>query len=129
MGDESRLRVGFLRDAALTLVAVAVAWLALDDITTNAAGSFLPERVALLGCGSWFAVVAWRLVRHGHRILGVSSLLLVAMGALGQMALGPDTVPSMRLEYLAMAGGLAWFVVLTAILTALSVRPARRHAA
>ena len=129
MSDESRLRVGFLRDATLTLVAVAVAWLALDDITTNTAGSFLPERVALLGCGSWFALVAWRLVRLGHPVLGVSSLLLVAMGALAQMAIGPDTVPSMRLEYLATLGGLAWFVVLTAILAVLAARPRRRHPA
>jgi len=129
MGDESRLRVRFLREAVLTLVAVAVAWLALDDITTNAASSFPLERMALLGCGSWFAVVAWRLVRRGHPVLGASSLLLVAAGALAQTAIGPDTVPSMRLEYLATLGGLAWFVVLTAILTVLAARPRPRHAA
>jgi hypothetical protein len=129
MGDESRLRVRLLRDAVLTLVAVAVAWLALDDITTDAAGRFPLERVALLGCGSWFAVVAWGLVRRGHPLLGVSSLLLVAAGALAQMAIGPDTVASMRVEYLATLGALAWFVLLTVILTVLAARPRRRHAA
>ena len=109
---------GLLRDAIIALAAVAVAWLALDDITTDTAGGFPLERIALLGCAAWFVVVAWRLVQQQRRILGVLSLGLAAAGALAQWAIGPGTVPSVRFEYLATVGGLAWFVMMAAILAA-----------
>ena len=129
MSHDPRLRSDLLRDAVVTLAAVAVACLALDDITTDAAGNFPLERAALLGCGSWFAVVAWRLVQQGHRVLGVASVGWGAVGVLVQQAIGPGTVPSMRLEYLATVGGLTWFVVLAAILMGFAVCPRRRYSA
>ena len=57
-----------LRDAVVTFVAVGVAFLALDDITTDAATTgFLRERIALAACAAWFAFVAARLIRMRRR--------------------------------------------------------------
>ena len=104
------------RDAIITFVAVGVAFLALDDITTDTARSFTPERIALAGCAVWFLFVAWRLWRHGQRVLGVLSCGLVAIAAIAQPAIGPGTVPSVRFEYLSAAGALAWFVLVAGVL-------------
>jgi hypothetical protein len=49
---------------ALTLLAAILAWMAVDDITTDTStGNFMPERIALIGCGVWFLYVAWRVTR------------------------------------------------------------------
>ena len=119
----------FLRDAVITLVAVVVAVLALDDITTDTASSFTFERMILAGCAAWFMVVGFRLVRRGHRALGGLSLGLVVLGGLAQRAINPGTVPSLRFEYLATVGGLLWFVVLAGILTWFAWRSRRGYAA
>lgn len=116
------------RDAVITLAVVALAVLALDDITTDSARDFPLERTALAVCAVWFSVVAWRLWAQGHRVLGVLSFSLVTIGALAQPAIGPGTVP-MQLGYLATVGALAWFLVLAGVLTALAWRARHRHAA
>jgi hypothetical protein len=117
-----------LRDAAITMVAVVLAFLALDDITTDTAPSFMLERTALAGCASWFGIVAWRLMRQGHRVLGGLSLGLVLTAALAQRSIGPGTV-WMQLEYLATVGCLVWFVVLAGILARFAWRQGNRYAA
>ena len=67
-------RIRFRRDAVITLVAVVLTFVALDDITTDKAESFVAERIALIACTAWFALVAWRLMRQGHGIVGGLSL-------------------------------------------------------
>src|SRR3989304_3191474 len=99
-----------VRDAVITFAVVVLAVLALDDITTDTARSFPLERTALVGCAVWFLVVAWRLWRQGHRVLGVLSFGLVTIAALAQPTIGPGTVP-MQFEYLATVGALAWFLL------------------
>ena len=48
-----------------TLLAAILAWMALDDITTDTSTrNFMLERIMLVGCGLWFVYVAWRLVRR-----------------------------------------------------------------
>lgn len=119
---------GLVRDAVITLVVVVLAVLALDDITTDTAQSFAFERTALAGCAVWFFVMARRLWQAGHRVLGGLSFALVAIGALAQSAIGPDTVPT-HAAYVATVAALAWFLTVAAILGASALRARRSHAA
>lgn len=127
---EHREYVGsrLVRDAVITFAVVVLAVLALDDVTTDSARSFPLERTALAGCAVWFFVVAWRLWRQGHRVLGGLSFGLVTIGALAQPTIGPGTVP-MQLGYLATVGALAWFLLVAGVLAAFAWRPRRSHAA
>jgi hypothetical protein len=128
--DRARPRRSDLaRDAAITFVAVVVAFLALDDITTDTARGFRFERLVLAGCALWFLFVAWRFWRHGQPILGVLSFGLVAIAALAQPAVGPGMVPSVRFEYLATVGGLAWFLLVAGILAGFAWYARHSHAA
>jgi len=119
------------KDAAtgvFTAVAVVLALLALDDITTDTATSFTLERLTLAGCALWCVIVACRLVWQGRRSLGGISLGVVAACALAQRAIGPGTAPGMQVEYLVMVGGAIWFVILAAILVWFSRRADARAA-
>ena len=118
-----------LLHAVVTFATVVVAFLALDDITTDAGPVFPLERAALVGCALWFVVVAWRLWRQGHRVLGGVSVGVVVAAVLAQPAIGMGTVPTMRWQYLAIVGGLAWFVVIAGVLARSAWRVAGRHAA
>ena len=118
----------FVRDAIITLAAVVLAVLALDDITTDSAQSFPLERTALVLCAVWFSIVAWRLWRQGHRVLGALSFGLVTIGALAQPTIGPDRAP-MQLGYLATVGALAWFLLVAGFLAAFAWRLRHSHAA
>jgi hypothetical protein len=117
-----------MRDAVITFAVVVLAVLALDDITTDTAPSFALERTALVGCAVWCLVVAWRLWRQGHRVVGVLSFGLVTIAAVAQPAIGPGTVPT-QFGYLATAGALAWFLLVAAGLAALASRLRHSHAA
>jgi len=117
-----------VRDAVITFAVVVLAVLALDDITTDTARSFPLERTALVGCAVWFLVVAWRLWRQGHRVLGVLSFGLVTIAALAQPTIGPGTVP-MQFEYLATVGALAWFLLVAGVSARSAWRPKHSHAA
>ena len=119
-----------VRDAVITLAMVVLAVLALDDITTDSAQSFPLERTALVACAIWFSVVAWRLWRQGHRVLGALSLGLVTILALGQPTIGPGTVPTQlgSFGYLATVGALAWFLFVAGVLAAFARRTTRSHA-
>ena len=92
--------------AVLTTVAVVLALLALDDITTDTATSLTFERLALAGCAVWCVIVACRLVWQGRRGLGAISLGVIALCAWAQPAIGPDTAPG-QVEYLVTIGGVA----------------------
>jgi hypothetical protein len=56
-------RIGIVRDAAITIVALLLMFAALDDITTDNATTFSAEYSALAICGGWLAFVSARLVR------------------------------------------------------------------
>jgi hypothetical protein len=119
--DDLRERLSTIRRGALvTLGAVGLAFMALDDITTDrSTGNFLPERILLAACAAWFAFVGARLIRERHRILGGLSLGVLALGAAVQPGVGPGLAP-MWFKYVAYGatlGALGWFVVLAGLMT------------
>jgi len=115
----------FMPAGILTFVAVLLAALAFDDITTDNATRFPLEYTALLGCSVWCLLMAVRLTRTGHRVLGTISLLALGGAVWGQRAVGPGIVPSFQPEYVATLAGLGWFLALSIILVALSIRDSR----
>lgn len=108
------VRSNLLRDGAITLAAVVLVVLALDDITTDDAPNFAFERTAILACGVWFGVACWRLLRRGHHLLAGVSLAWLVLGAEAQPAIGQGSVT--RFAQVATAGALLWFVLLAGIL-------------
>ena len=69
--------------------------------------------------------MAVRLTRTGHRVLGTISLLALGGAVWGQRAVGPGIVPSFQPEYVATLAGAGWFLALSIILVALSIRDSR----
>ena len=112
-----------LRDAAITIAAVLLAFAAFDDITTDKDTSFTAEYSGLILCGAWLAVLAVRLLRGRQLVLGSVSLLALAGAIWGQGAIGPGTVPSTDLHYLATVGAFAWFAALSSGLLLQGWRP------
>ena len=110
-----RSRRQLLRDAAVTLAAVLLAFAAFDDITTDTATTFTVEWAGLALCGVWLLIVCWRLLRSEHRWLGAISMfaLIAAVGA--GSAIRPGTGP-FQIEYLTTIAGLLWFLALVGIL-------------
>ncbi len=123
-----RSRGQVLRDAAVTLATVLLAYAAFDDITTDNATTFTFEWVALAVCGVWLLIVSWRLLRSENRWLGAISLvaLLTAVGA--GSAIRPGT-GQFQIEYLTTIAGLLWFLGLAGILTGLTWRRTDQHTA
>ena len=116
-----------LRQAGITVAVVVLAVLALDDITTDTATAFPLERTALVGCGVWFLLLAWRLRQSGHRLLGVLSLAFLTGAALAQPTVGPGIAPT-HLGYLVTVSALAWFLVVAGVLAASAWRPSSQAA-
>jgi peptidoglycan/LPS O-acetylase OafA/YrhL len=94
----------------LSLLLLVLAWLALDDITTdNATGAFVPEYTMLVVCGIWFAGVAvWLLVRR-RTLLGIGSVLAVALAVLAFWSLPHHYGPASPVNYLGLIS-IAWFL-------------------
>ena len=123
-----RSRRQWLRDAAVTLATVLLAFAAFDDITTDNDTSFTFEWAALALCGVWLAMVSWRLLRSEHRWLGlISAIALVATAGAGSR-IRSITSP-FEVEYLATMMGLLWFLALVGILAGLAWRRTDRDAA
>ena len=114
----------------LSILLLALAWLALDDITTdNAKGGFIPEYSILVMCGIWFVgVAAWLLVRR--RLLpGIASLLAVAVAICAFWSLPHHYAPASPVNYLGLVS-LTWFLALAIWLVARrSAAPRTRPAA
>jgi hypothetical protein len=51
---------------AVTLVMALLAYAALDDITTDAGGTFVAEYAFLAACACWLAFVGVRAIRTGR---------------------------------------------------------------
>ena len=105
-----------LRDAVITVGVVLLAFAAFDDITTDSGTSFAAEYSGLILCGAWLAVLAVRQLRGRQLVPGSVSLLALAGAIWGQGAIGPGTVPSTDLRYLATVGAFAWFAALSIVL-------------
>ncbi len=116
----------FFVQATVTLVVLAFAWLALDDITTDNSTGFLPEYRLLAGAGAWCLFVAYTLLRKGRRAIGAASVVAVAAAAsvaldgLGHKRDGGWS--AFWLEYSVMLAPWLWFLVLSVILFALGRR-------
>jgi len=119
-----------LQQAGITVVVVFFAVAALDDITTDNATAFPLERSMLVGAGVWFLLLASRVWRQGHRVLGVLSLGLLAIAALGEPLVGPSRIPTQfgYLGYFAILAALVWFLALAGILAGFAGRTARHPA-
>lgn len=118
--------VGLIPTGVLTLVAVAFALAAFDDITTDKATRFPLEYSWLLGSGVWCLIVAVRLAKTGHRVLATVSLLALGSAAWGGRAIGAR-LPGLQSEYVTTLAGVIWFFVLSVILVALGVRGSRAN--
>lgn len=68
-------------EATLTLVAMFIAFLALDDITTDNATGFRPEYSLLALAGAWLLVFVVQLWRNGRSSLAVISLVFLIAAA------------------------------------------------
>jgi hypothetical protein len=123
--DISRRGV-FVVQAAVTLVVVILAWLALDDITTDNSTGFLPEYRLLGAAGAWCLFVAYTLVRRGWRAIGAASVVAVAAAAwVAFDGLGHKRDGGWRAfwpEYSVMLATWLWFLALSGILFALGRR-------
>lgn len=116
----------FFTEAAITIALVVLAWLALDDITTDNATVFKPEYRLLAGCGAWCLFIAYDLLRRGYRLLGATSVVAVASAAwvasdgLGHIRDGGWSV--FWPEYTVMLLAWLWFLALAILLVALGRR-------
>jgi len=103
----------FMRDALVSFGALFLVFAAFDDITTDqTATSFTVEYTALVACAIWFAFVAVRLLRYGHRTLGMLSVIALAGALWGQRAIRPDIRPALWPQYVVTAGAFVWFLAL-----------------
>jgi len=96
----------------ISVIALLFAWLALDDITTdNATGphAFEFEYWILVICGVWFAGVAIWFLARGRLVLGIVSLLAVALAVVSFWSLPHYYAPMSLVNYLGLFS-LAWFL-------------------
>jgi hypothetical protein len=77
---------GWLFLGGVTLAAMVLAWLALDDITTDNATRFPAEYSMLAVAGAWLLFIAWQLWRSGSR--ATSLLTTASLAAATLMAAG-----------------------------------------
>jgi peptidoglycan/LPS O-acetylase OafA/YrhL len=86
---DAKTQGGWLFLGGVTLAAMVLAWLALDDITTDNATRFPAEYSMLAVAGAWLLFIAWQLWRSGSRansLLTIASLAaatLMAAGGIG----------------------------------------------
>ncbi len=112
----------------VSVLLIVLAWLALDDITTdNATGGFVPEYSVLEMCGAWFtAVAAWLFFRR-RRLTGVTSLLAVGVAVLAFWSLPHHYAPASPVNYLGLLS-IAWFLGLAIwLIRARFVHPPSRN--
>jgi hypothetical protein len=109
-------------ESAVTIALVVLAWLALDDITTDNATGFEPEYRLLAACGAWCLFLTYDLLKRGYRRLGAVSVVAVASAAwvafdgLGHKRDGGWSV--FWPEYTVMLIAWLWFLTLAIVLVA-----------
>jgi peptidoglycan/LPS O-acetylase OafA/YrhL len=102
---------------AVSLVVLALSWLALDDITTDDASEFPLEYAILVSAGLWFAALALVLIARRRFFAGTSSLVAVALGVAAFWSLPHHHQPPSTVNYLGWVA-LAWFAGVTVWLLA-----------
>lgn len=108
----------------VSILLLVLAWLALDDITTDNATTFEFEYTMLVWCGVWFTSVAiWLLVRR-RPVLGIASLVAVALAVVAFWSLPHHYAPAAPVNYLG-AVSLVWFLALAIWLVARRSTPPR----
>ena len=123
--------VAFFAKAGVTTALIALASLALDDITTDNAVGFKPEYGLLAASGAWSLFLAYDLLKKGHRRLGVisvaavASVIWVSLDGLGHKRDGGWGV--FWPEYTVVLVALLWFLALGVVLVALGQRCRRRR--
>ena len=116
----------FPAEAAVTIGLVVLAWLALDDITTDNSTGFRPEYTLLAACGAWCLFLAYDLLKQGYRRMGTTSMVAVASAVwvasdgLGHKRDGGWSV--FWPEYTVMLVAWLWFLALAVVLIALGRR-------
>ena len=109
--------------AAVTIALVVLAWLALDDITTDNSTGFKPEYTLLAACGAWCLFLAYDLLKQGCGRLGTTSMVAVASAvwvASDGLGHGRDGGWSVFwAEYTVMLVAWLWFLALAIVLIAL----------
>ncbi len=119
----------FSAEAAVTIGLVVLAWLALDDITTDNSTGFRPEYLLLAACGAWCLFLAYDVLKRGYRRLGAASVaavapaVWVAADGLGHKRDGGWSV--FWPEYTVMLVAWLWFLALAIVLSALGRREMR----
>jgi len=106
----------FFTDGVITVVALILVFLALDDITTDNARTFLVEYSVLLVCAGWLVHVSARVFRSGRRVLGTVSILALVAGVAAQRRVAPGIVPGLWTEYVVLSVVYLWFWVLSGAL-------------
>jgi hypothetical protein len=113
----------FFAKAAVTIGLLVLAWLALDDITTDNWTGFRPEYTLLAVCGTWCLFLTYDLLKQGYRRLGTTSMVAVASAVwvasdgLGHKRDGDWSV--FWPEYTVMLVAWLWFLALAIVLIAL----------
>ena len=96
----------------VSILLVVVAWLALDDITTNNATTFIVEYSLLVICGAWFAAVAIWLLARRWVMAGIVSLAALSLAVVAFRPLPHHYAPASPVNYLGLFS-LAWFLGLS----------------
>jgi len=116
----------FFAQAAVTIALGVLAWLALEDITTDNSTGFTPEYTLLAACAAWCLFLAFDLLKRGYRLPGTVSVVAVAAAVwaafdgLGHKRDGgwSEFWP----EYTVVLVAWLWFSMLAMILAALGRR-------
>ena len=114
----------YVTDGVITVVALILVFLALDDITTDNARTFLAEYSVLLVGAAWLVHVSARVLRSGRLLLGAVSILALVVGMWAQREVGPGIVPGFSTAYVALSVAYLWFWVLSGALLWLGRRSA-----
>jgi hypothetical protein len=107
------------RIGVVSILLLVLAWLALDDITTdNATGpdAFKVEYSCLVICGVWFASIAIWLLAHRRAHTSIISIAAVALAVVAFWSLPHHYAPGTAVNYLGLIS-LAWFMGLAVWMT------------
>ncbi len=98
----------------VSLLLLALAWGALDDIATDNATTFAFEYTFLLAISVWFLFLSYRLWRDQRRLLGAGAGLIILAAAWSVASLPPRGIPIPPLLRNTVLFAFAWNLWLAA---------------